>query len=154
MDSLASDIDEINMQRRQEERQKELELQQLHQEYDDKERMLVELILQKTNLNIDFDLSHQDEGGEQINLLKMIDLLLNQVKAQNLSIHDDLMSAHEKEMLATSKNEGLKKAVSAKVENREAKKENYNANKAALAKQNAELQKKNLEQDVALKRLK
>ena len=54
MDSLASDIDEINMQRRQEERQKELELQQLHQEYDDKERMLVELILQKTNLNIDF----------------------------------------------------------------------------------------------------
>ena len=101
--------------------------------------MLVELILQKTNLNIDFDLSNQEEGGEQINLLNLIDLLLNQVKAQNLSIHDDMMSAHEKEMLQNSKNEGLKKAVNAKVENREAKKENYNANKAALAKQNAEL---------------
>ena len=52
------------------------------------------------------------------------------------------MTVHEKEMLQNSKNEGLKKAVNAKVENREAKKENYNANKAALAKRNAELEKK------------
>ena len=52
------------------------------------------------------------------------------------------MTDHEKEMIANSKNETLKKAVNAKVENREAKKEQYNANKAALAKRNAELEKK------------
>ena len=41
-----------------------------------------------------------------------------------------------------SKSEGLKRAVNAKVENREAKKEQYNATKAALAKRNVELEKK------------
>ena len=56
--------------------------------------------------------------------------------------------------MQNSKNEGLKKAVNAKVENREAKKEQYNANKAALAKRNAELEKKQLESEITMKRIK
>ena len=64
------------------------------------------------------------------------------------------MTVHEKEMLQNSKNEGLKKAVNATVQNREAKKEQYNANKATLAKRNAELEKKVLEVEIALKRTK
>ena len=74
-------------------------------------------------------------------MLDLIDLFIKQVKASNDSQYE-LMSAHEKEMVQNSKNEGLKKAVNAKVENREAKKEQYNATKAALAKRNAELEKK------------
>ena len=57
-------------------------------------------------------------------------------------------------MLQNSKNEGLKKAVASKLENREAKKEQYNANKAALAKRNAELEKKLLENEVTMRRIK
>ena len=57
-------------------------------------------------------------------------------------------------MIANSKNETLKKAVNAKVENREAKKEQYNANKAALAKRNAELEKKQMENEISMKRIK
>ena len=63
------------------------------------------------------------------------------------------MTDHEKDMVNNSKNEGLKKAVNATVQNREAKKEQYNAHKAALAKRNAELEKKILEQEIALKRV-
>ena len=117
--------------------------------------MLVQLILQKTNLNIDFDLNNPtDEQWDQINLLDLIDLFIKQVKASNESQHDELMTEHEKEMLANSRNEGLKQAVNAKVANREAKKEQYNANKAALAKRNAELEKKQVENEIALKRVK
>ena len=61
-------------------------------------------------------------------------------------VHDKIMmSAHEEEMLQNSKNENLKRGMTAKLENREAKKESYNANKAALAKRNVELEKKTLE---------
>lgn len=117
--------------------------------------MLVQLILQKTNLNIDFDSNNPtDEQWEQINLLDLIDLFIKQVKASNDSQYDELMTVHEKEMLANSKNEGLKQAVNAKVANREAKKEQYNANRAALAKRNAELEKKQVENEIALKRVK
>jgi len=63
------------------------------------------------------------------------------------------MTVHEKDIAQNSKNEGLKRAVGAKVENREAKKEQYNANKAALAKRNAELEKKFVEMDILVKRL-
>ena len=83
-----------------------------------------------------------EEQWDQINLLDLIDLFIKQVKASNDSQYDEHMTSHEKEMVQNSKNEGLKKAVVAKVENREAKKDQYNANKAALAKRNAELEKK------------
>ena len=54
----------------------------MHQEYVEKERMLVQLILQKTNLNIELDLSNPtDEQWDQINLLDLIDLFIKQVKA-------------------------------------------------------------------------
>lgn len=105
--------------------------------------MLVQLILQKTSLNIDFDLNNPtDEQWDQINLLDLIDLFIKQVKASNDSQYDELMTEHEKGVILNSKNEVLKKAVSAKVDLRDAKKEQYNANKAALAKRNAELEKK------------
>ena len=76
------------------------------------------------------------------------------MKASDDSTYDELMTGHEKDMMQNSKNEGLKKAVNAKVENREAKKEQYNANKAALAKRNAELEKKQLESEITMKRIK
>lgn len=143
MESLVSDIEQINHQRKLEQRQKELEVENLHQEYVEKERMLVQLILQKTSLNIDFDLNNPtDEQWDQINLLDLIDLFIKQVKASNDSQYDELMTEHEKGVILNSKNEVLKKAVSAKVDLRDAKKEQYNANKAALAKRNAELEKK------------
>ena len=63
------------------------------------------------------------------------------------------MTSHEKDIAQNSKNEGLKRAVGAKVATREANKEQYNANKAALAKRNAELEKKHLEIEIANKRL-
>lgn len=47
--------------RKQDERQKELELDKLHSEYVEKERMLVQLILQKISLNIDFDMNNPTE---------------------------------------------------------------------------------------------
>ena len=153
-ESLISELQELNAQRKQEERQKELELEGLHQEYVEKERMLVQLIIQKTNLNIDFDLEKSsEEQMDQISLLDLIELLVKQVKLSNDSQYDELMTMHEKDIAQNSKNEGLKKAVSAKVENREAKKEQYNASKAAMSRRNAELEKKFVEMDVAQKRL-
>ena len=116
--------------------------------------MLVQLIIQKTNLNIDFDLEKSsEEQMDQISLLDLIELLVKQVKLSNDSQYDELMTMHEKDIAQNSKNEGLKKAVSAKVENREAKKEQYNASKAAMSRRNAELEKKFVEMDVAQKRL-
>lgn len=107
--------------------------------------MLVQLILQKTNINLDFEANGSaDDQLENINLLDLIDLFIKQVKASNDSQYE-LLNDHEREMLQNSKNEGLKKTVHAKLENREAKKEQYNETKAALAKKNAELEKKHLE---------
>lgn len=57
LDSMVRELEEINGQRAQENRQNELALESLHAEYVEKERMLVQLILQKTNLNVDFDQS-------------------------------------------------------------------------------------------------
>jgi len=54
---MVRELEEINGQRAQENRQNELALESLHAEYVEKERMLVQLILQKTNLNVDFDQS-------------------------------------------------------------------------------------------------
>ena len=130
-----------------------MELHALHQDYMEKERMLVQLILQKTNINIDFDANNpSEEQLENINLLDLIDLFIKQVKASNDSQYE-LLNEHEKELLQNSKSEGLKKAVNAKLENREAKKENYNATRAALAKRNAELEKKQLESQINAKRI-
>ena len=75
------------------------------------------------------------------------------MKASNDSQYDELMTNHEKELTQNSKNEGLKKAIGAKIATREANKDHYNANKAALAKRNAELEKKHIELEVASKRL-
>ena len=78
--------------------------------------MLVQLILQKTNLQIDIDLNNPtDEQWDQINLLDLIDLFIKQVKAQNDSQYDEMMTEHEEKIIANSKNEGLKKAVNATV---------------------------------------
>ena len=88
----------------------------MHQEYVEKERMLVQLILQKTNLQIDIDLNNPtDEQWDQINLLDLIDLFIKQVKASNDSQYDEMMTEHEEKIIASSKNEGLKKAVNASV---------------------------------------
>ena len=106
-------------------------------------------------MNIDFDPANSSEDQwDQINLLELIDYLVRQVKASNEKDFDEMATVHEQELINNSKNEGLKKAVNAKVENREAKKEQYNANKAALAKRNAELEKKHLENEVQIRRLK
>ena len=48
---------------------------------------------------------------------------IKQIKASNDSQYDELMTLHEKDIAQNSKNEGLKRAVGAKVESREAKKE-------------------------------
>lgn len=46
--------------------------------------MLVQLILQKISLNIDFDMNNPtEEQWDQINLLDLIDLFIKQVKASN-----------------------------------------------------------------------
>ena len=50
-----------------------------------------------------------------------------------------MLTDHEKELLENSKSEGLKKAVNAKLEDRERKKENVNQTKASIAKENVEL---------------
>jgi len=56
-------------------------------------------------------------------------------------------------MLQNSKNQVLKKAVSAKVENREAKKEQYNQAQINLKKRTVELEKLKVEQEFAIKQL-
>ena len=63
-----------------------------------------------------------DEQWDQINLLDLIDLFIKQVKSSNDTQYE-VMTDHEKAMLHNSKNEGLKKAIGAKVENRNEKKE-------------------------------
>ena len=64
-----------------------------------------------------------------------------------------MLTDHEKELLENSKSEGLKKAVNAKLEDRERKKENVNQTKASIAKENVELQRKMLENEGAIRRL-
>ncbi len=62
--------------------------------------MLVQLILQKISLNIDFDMNNPtEEQWDQINLLDLIDLFIKQVKASNDSQYDEHMTSHEKEMV-------------------------------------------------------
>ena len=51
------------------------------------------------------------------------------------------MTEHEKNLIQESKNEGLKKAVGAKVGEREAKKDATAATRLALSKKNGELEK-------------
>ena len=55
-ESLTSEIEDLNILQQQNDRQKELELESVQHEYLEKERRLVQLIIQKTNLDIDFDM--------------------------------------------------------------------------------------------------
>lgn len=151
LESVLAEVEQLNSERRQEERQRELEIQSLHQEYLDKERMLVQLVMQKTGVNTEMEAS-EENPLESINLLDLIDLLIKQLHAAQAP-HEGMITEHEKELLSKSTSEGLKRALNAKVEHREQKKEQYNATKAAISKRNVELEKKTLEQDIALKRL-
>ena len=142
LESVLAEVEQLNSERRQEERQRELEIQSLHQEYLDKERMLVQLVMQKTGVNTEMEAS-EENPLESINLLDLIDLLIKQLHAAQAP-HEGMITEHEKELLSKSTSEGLKRALNAKVEHREQKKEQYNATKAAISKRNVELEKKTL----------
>ena len=114
---MINEMEELNTVRKQEEQQREIELQKIHQDYCEKERKLVQLIVQKTGLEIDVDMnSNDDEQWDQINLLELIDVLIKQIKAHNDGWYETgVASSHEIGLMQKSKNETLKKALASQV---------------------------------------
>ena len=146
---MIKDIEEIEVQRRQQKQQNEIELQNIHNEYCDKEKKLVQIILQKTGLEIDMEMPGNEDGHyDQINLLELIDVLIKQIKAHNDNQYEGgLTSKHELDVMQKSKNEGLQKAVASKLAARQEKRDNFDQTKAALSRRNAEIEKKLVESD-------
>ena len=134
------------------------DVEQIQQTWVDKERMLVQLIIEKAAIDVEQILgqsqSHENDQSStpEINLIDLVDYLLKVSRANNNG--ESVFFKHELELLKNTANAGIKKGLNAKNEVREGKKEHVNETKAAISKLNTQLEKKNQEKDNEINRLK
>ena len=132
------------------------DVEQIQQTWIDKERMLVQLIIEKAAIDVEQILGQSQENDQtqatEINLIDLVDYLLKISRANNNG--ESVFFKHELELLKNTANAGIKKGLNAKAEVREGKKEQVKETKAAISKKNTELQKTNQEKDIEINRLK